>query len=97
LNGVFFDGKDLRHFKRWSRHRPPELQVALELGKGPDFEGVKCTRCGNRFRPEFDHIEPCNNKRGPTSLENHQPLCPDCHDDKTEEDRKAGKLKPPDP
>jgi hypothetical protein len=37
LNGVFYDGVDLRHFKRWSRDPSVELRVALELGPPPDF------------------------------------------------------------
>jgi hypothetical protein len=93
LNGLFYDGKDLRHFKRWSRHRPPEIQVALELGKPPDFDGRKCVRCGRRFRPESDHRDPCSNG-GPTALGNLDDHCHDCHLEKTEQDRKAGKLKP---
>jgi 5-methylcytosine-specific restriction endonuclease McrA len=93
LNGVFYDGKDLRHFKRWSKHRPREIQTALELGKPPDFDGVKCVDCGNRFRPEFDHIEP-RNAEGPTSEPNLGPRCNPCHKEKTKRDREAGKLKP---
>jgi hypothetical protein len=95
LNGVFFDGTDLRHFVRYSRHIPVEISVALELGHPPDFDGVTCVDCGNRFRTEFDHIEP-RAARGPTSTRNMDPRCPDCHHEKTERDRKAGKLKPPD-
>jgi hypothetical protein len=32
LNGVFFDGEDLRHFKRYTKHIPVEVLMALELG-----------------------------------------------------------------
>jgi hypothetical protein len=93
LNGVFYDGNDLRHFKRWSKHRPKDIQIALELGDPPDFDGVKCVDCGSRFRPEFDHVEPRNNN-GPTSKGNLKPRCDPCHDEKTRRDREAGKLKP---
>ena len=93
MSGVFFDGKDLRHFKRWSRHAPVELRVALELGKPPDFDGVKCVDCGNRFRPEFDHVQP-RAGGGPTSLPNTDPRCRPCHLIKTERDRREGRLKP---
>ena len=58
LNGVFYDGVDLRHFKRWSRDPSVEVRIALELGEPPEFDGVLCTDCGNRFRTEFDHVEP---------------------------------------
>ena len=96
LNGVFFDGKDLRHFKRWGRHRPIEVDVALELGEPSEFDGPKCIDCGNRFRTEFDHVEP-RNCRGPTSHPNLKPRCWPCHQAKTARDRRAGKLKPQGP
>ena len=94
-NAVIFDGKDLRELKRWTRHIPPEVLIALELGDPPDFEGVKCADCGNRFRTEFDHIEP-HVALGPTSNANLSPRCWTCHRAKTDLDRKTGKLKPPD-
>ena len=96
LSGVFFDGKDLRQFARWSRHIPVEVEVALELGEPPAFEGIVCVDCGNRFRTEFDHVEPFV-ARGPTSTGNLKPRCWTCHRNKTESDRKTGKLRPPDP
>ena len=49
LNGLFYDGVDLRHFARWTKHIPIEVAVALELGDAPDFDGVACVDCGNRF------------------------------------------------
>jgi hypothetical protein len=94
LNGVFYDGKDLRHFARWTRHIPIEVAVALELGEPPPFDGVVCVDCGNRFRMEFDHVEP-RGAKGPTSKGNVKPRCWNCHQAKTERDRKNGKLKPP--
>ena len=66
LSGVFSDGKDLRQFRRWSRSIPVEVALALELGKPPAFDGVACVDCGNRFRPEFDHVQP-RGAGGPTS------------------------------
>ncbi|MGH2756095.1 MAG: HNH endonuclease [Actinomycetota bacterium] len=96
LNGVFYDGRDLRHFARWTKHRPIEVAVALELGDPPEFDGVTCVDCGNRFRTEFDHVEP-RAARGPTSTGNLDPRCWPCHQSKTKRDRKAGKFKPPDP
>jgi hypothetical protein len=93
LNGVFYDGNDLRNFKRWTRNIPVEVQVALELGPPPEFDGVKCVVCGNRFRPERDHEEP-HSTGGPASTTNLGWKCDPCHDAKTERDRKNGKLKP---
>jgi hypothetical protein len=92
LNGVFFDGKDLRQFKRWSKHIPIEVAIALELGDPPEFDGVACIDCGNRFRPEIDHIEP-RAARGATSRPNLTPRCWGCHREKTERDRRAGKIR----
>ena len=96
LTGVFYDGRDLRNIKRWSRSRPVEVSVALELGEPPAFDGVACTDCGNRFRTEFDHLDP-HIARGPSSYDNLKPRCWSCHQKKTERDRRAGKLNPPDP
>lgn len=96
LNGVFYDGTDLRHFRRWSRGIPIEVAMALELGPPPSFDGVACVDCGNRFRTEFDHVEP-RTARGPSSHANLKPRCWSCHQAKTARDRKAGKLKPPEP
>ena len=93
LNGVFYDGVDLRHFKRWTKHVPVQVKIALELGRPPDFDGVKCVDCGNRFRNERDHVEP-RASGGPTSTDNSAWRCDPCHIEKTEGDRKAGKLTP---
>ena len=57
LNGLFYDGVDLRHFRRWGRHAPPEIRIALELDKPPDFDGVK-RRLRRAVQIEVDHIEP---------------------------------------
>jgi hypothetical protein len=94
LNGVLYDGKDLRQFMRWSRSIPVEVAVALELGPAPDFDGVGCVDCGNRFRTEFDHVEP-HVAGGPASQANLKPRCWSCHQAKTSRDRKNGKLRPP--
>lgn len=94
LNGLFFDGKDLRQFKRWSRDIPVEVQVALELGRPPEFNGVSCVDCGNRFRTEFDHVQ-ARNARGPTSEPNLRPRCWPCHQAKTKRDREAARSRAP--
>jgi hypothetical protein len=95
LNGLFFDGVDLRQFKRWTKHIPVEVAVALELGDPPEFDGVTCVDCGNRFRTEFDHVEP-RAATGPTSRRNLAPRCWSCHRAKTAQDRRNGKFKRPD-
>jgi hypothetical protein len=92
LNGVFYDGVDLRHFHRWSRHTSVEVLLALELGAPPAFDGVRCVDCGNRFRTENDHVDP-HVAHGPSSLGNLEPRCWSCHR-ATERDRKAGRLTP---
>ena len=96
LSGVFYDGKDLRHFKRYGRNIPIEVLVALELGEPPYFDGVFCADCGNRFRTEFDHVKP-RFVRGPTSNPNLEPRCFSCHQAKTKRDLKAGRLRPAEP
>jgi 5-methylcytosine-specific restriction endonuclease McrA len=96
LSGVFFDGTDLRNFARWSRTIPIEVAIALELGEPPEFDGVCCVDCGNRFKTEFDHVEP-HVAHGPASNGNLRPRCWRCHRAKTRRDRTAGRLRPPDP
>ena len=96
LSGVFYDGVDLRNLVRWSRSIPVEVALALELGEPPGFDGVSCVDCGNRFRTEFDHVEP-RAAHGPTSHPNLNPRCWTCHGTQFESDRRAGKLKPPEP
>jgi 5-methylcytosine-specific restriction endonuclease McrA len=87
---VFYDGIDLRHFKRWTRHIPAPVRIALSLGDPPDFDGPRCVDCGNRFRLEFDHLEPYA-AGGSTSLTNLGPRCPPCHEKKTAADRSAAR------
>jgi 5-methylcytosine-specific restriction endonuclease McrA len=84
LSGVFFDGTDLRHLRRWSRNIPVEVMLALELGPPPSFDGVACVDCGNRFRNEFDHVLP-KGAGGPTSNPNLRPRCWRCHQAKPNE------------
>jgi 5-methylcytosine-specific restriction endonuclease McrA len=92
ISGVVFDGKDLREFKRWTKHIPVEVAVALELGDPPDFDGAACIDCGNRYGTKFDHLEP-RAAQGATSRPNLGTRCLGCHRAKTERDRLAGKIK----
>ena len=96
LSGLFYDGTDLRHFRRWTRHTPVEVLSALQLGQPPEFDGVKCIHCGLRFRNEKEHTEP-HVAGGTASTTNLKWRCYGCHQKKTAEERKNGKLTPPDP
>jgi 5-methylcytosine-specific restriction endonuclease McrA len=96
LSGVFYDGKDLRNFARFTRSIPIGVLIALELGPPPDFDGVRCTDCGNRFRTEIDHVTP-RFRYGPTSHPNLEPRCWSCHQAKTKWDRKEARSNPPEP
>jgi hypothetical protein len=78
LSGVFFDGTDLRNFARWTRNIPIDVLIALELGEPPEFDGVRCVDCGNRFKTEVDHVEP-HVAHGPASNGNLTPRCWSCH------------------
>jgi 5-methylcytosine-specific restriction endonuclease McrA len=93
---VFYDGEDLRNVCRWTRNIPVEVRIALELGDPSDFDGIKCTDCGKRFRTEHDHVEP-HAALGPASTANLKPRCYSCHRAKTDRDRKAGRLTPRNP
>ena len=96
LSGLFYDGTDLRHFRRWTRNTPVEVLLALQLGEPPEFDGVKCTDCGRRFRNEKDHSAP-HVAGGFASTTNLKWRCYGCHQRKTAADRRKGKLTPPDP
>ena len=93
LTGLFYDGKDLRHIRRWTRNIPTDVKSALRLGKPPDFEGPKCVDCGNRLRIELDHRQP-HAAGGPASTDNLDPRCEPCHDKKTVADRKPASSNP---
>jgi 5-methylcytosine-specific restriction endonuclease McrA len=96
LSGLFYDGTDLRHFRRWTRNTPVEVLLALQLGQPPEFDGVKCIDCGRRFRNEKDHSAP-HVAGGSASTTNLKWRCYGCHQRKTAEDRKKGKLTPSNP
>jgi hypothetical protein len=87
LTGVVCDGKDLRQMRRWTRHIPVEIHLALRLGDPPRFDGPRCVDCGNKFRIEHDHDHP-HVEGGPTSLRNLRDRCWPCHVAKTKADRK---------
>ena len=96
LKAVVHDGTRIETVVHYGRHIPAEVRTALELGPPPSFEGRCCVEagCGRRHGLQFDHRDPVAN-RGPTSLANLQPLCWNHHQDKTERDRAAGRLRAP--
>ncbi|HLA68046.1 MAG TPA: HNH endonuclease [Acidimicrobiia bacterium] len=90
LSGLFYDGTDLRHLRRWTRSIPTPVRIALNLGAPPAFDGPVCVDCGNRFRLEWDHQEP-HVAGGAASTGNLRSRCTPCHAKKTSADRRAGK------
>jgi hypothetical protein len=94
LKAVLHDGVNIHTVKHFGRHIPAELRTALELGPLPDLDGVTCSEegCDRRYGLEWDHVDPVANG-GETSFVNLRPKCEPHHWDKTEEDRKQGKLR----
>jgi len=92
LTGLFYDGEDLRNIRRFGRHIPTGIKIALNLGEPPGFEGRSCIDCGNRYFLETDHLEP-RGSGGETALDNLKDRCDPCHDRKTKQDREAGLLR----
>ena len=98
LKVVLHDGVQIHTVKHFGRYRSAELETALMLGAPPDFDGVSCAAlgCDRKLGLQWDHEDPLAND-GATSAENLQPLCGPHHREKTERDRRAGRLrgKPP--
>ena len=94
LKAVVHDGVTINTVKHFGRHIPAELRTALELGPLPDLDGVVCSEegCDRRYGLEWDHDNPVANG-GETSYQNLRPKCGPHHWDKTEQDRKDGKLR----
>jgi hypothetical protein len=94
LKAVIHDGVTIHTVKHFGRHIPAELRTALELGPLPEFDGVTCSEegCDRRYGLEWDHVDPVANG-GETSYVNLEPKCEPHHSDKTEDDRKNGKLR----
>jgi hypothetical protein len=93
LKAVVHDGVQITTVKHFGRHRPAELQTALDLGPVPELEGMSCVEegCERRHHLEWDHVDPVANG-GPTTFENLRPRCWAHHVEKTERDRAAGLL-----
>ena len=77
--------------KRWTRSIPVEVELALQLGDPPEFDGMKCADCGSRFKNEKDHVEP-HAAGGVVSVKTMKPRCNPCHQAKTLRDLRAGKF-----
>jgi hypothetical protein len=94
LKVVIHDGVRIHTVAHLGRYRPAELDTALALGRPPDFDGVTCAEagCDRKYGLQWDHEDPVANG-GVTRHDNLQPLCYDHHAEKTERDRKAGRLR----
>jgi len=88
LNALFYDGEDLRHFKRWTRNIPPSVRLSLQLGAPPQFDGPRCVDCGNRCHLDVDHVQALADG-GPTSAANNEHRCSPCHVKKTAREARA--------
>lgn len=89
LKAVFHDGVTIHTVSHLGRYIPAELRTALELGEPPDFDGIRCSGCGKRFRLQWDHVDPvCAG--GLTTYDNQDPKCWDCHTRKSAAERAAG-------
>jgi hypothetical protein len=94
LRAVLHDGTELHTIAHFGRKSSAVLRSALMLGAPPVFDGIKCSvpGCDRRYYLENDHIDPVANG-GLTALRNLRPLCWPHHQIKTEQDRKAGRLR----
>jgi 5-methylcytosine-specific restriction endonuclease McrA len=92
LKAVIHDGTRIETIKHLGRKLPAELRTAIGLGDPPGFEGFICIDCGKRYGIQRDHLNPVANG-GLTSYDNLRGRCWDCHEKKTEADRKAGLLR----
>ncbi len=96
LKAALHDGVKIDTVTHFGRHRPAELQTALDLGPVPQLTGAECADCGQRWGLEWDHVDPVANG-GVTTYTNLQPRCWVDHHAKTERDREAGLLGPQPP
>jgi hypothetical protein len=90
---VLHNGVNIHNVKHFGRHLNAALRTALDLGPIPEFTGRACTDCGCRWGLEYDHVNPVANQ-GPTEYANLKARCYKDHQIKTEQDRKAGLLRP---
>ncbi|HXY93677.1 MAG TPA: hypothetical protein VEP49_14440 [Acidimicrobiia bacterium] len=95
LKAVLHDGVNIHTVTHFGRYRRAELETALMLGDPPDLDGVTCRElgCDRRYGLQWDHVDPLANG-GVTSRRNLAAECTPHHDEKTERDRRAGRLGP---
>jgi hypothetical protein len=88
LKGVLVDGTDVAKVRHFGRNRPAEVDTALEVRAVRANGDVVCSveGCDRRLGLEWDHVEPFA-ARGPTSVDNLQPLCRIHHRQKTARNR----------
>lgn len=92
VSAVLHDGVKVDTIVRYGRVKiPAMLQLLLELGDPPSFDGMKCTDCGATLGLEADHEDPVANG-GATSLSNLGWKCWICHPEKTKRDWACGLL-----
>jgi hypothetical protein len=95
VKAVVVKGVEIHTVAHLGRYKTAELRTALELGTAPRFDGAVCVEdeCDRRYELEWDHDDPVAND-GPTSYDNMKARCKPHHWEKTQRDRKAGKLRP---
>ena len=95
IKGVLYDGVRIHTVAHYGRHINAELRTALELGAPPGFDRAACVNagCGRRYGLEWDHLDPLAH-HGATSYNNLVARCWPHHQEKTEQDRQAGLLRP---
>jgi hypothetical protein len=96
IKAVLHDGAAIATVAHFGRHIGAELRTALELGPLPELDGARCAEpgCARRYGLEWDHVDPLAHN-GPTSYDNLAARCKPHHWQKTERDRQAGLLAPP--
>ncbi len=57
LKAALHDGVRIDTVAHFGRHRPAELQTALDLGPIPAFTGAHCADCGQRCGLQWDHVD----------------------------------------
>ncbi len=94
LKAVLHSGTEIITVAHFGRKTSAVLRTALTLGAPPAFDGIRCSAsgCDRQHYLEQDHIDPVNNG-GLTAFGNMQPLCWVHHVRKTEQDRKAGRIR----
>ncbi|HWC13814.1 MAG TPA: hypothetical protein VG929_04385 [Actinomycetota bacterium] len=96
LTGLFYDGEDLRHMRRWTRNTPARSSLrwsSMNLRPSTASDASTAATGSEPRTITWSRIPP----RGPASTDNLNPRCWPCHQAKTARDRKAARLRPPDP